>query len=72
MDVAACLEGVAALAETQGELESAARLFGAGGAMREALRTPVLATARATSERVLASSSPRLAEDAFRAAWAAG
>ncbi len=66
------LDYLAAVASMQGDLERAARLFGAGEALREAAGASVLPFYRADYERGVAAARAGLDEQSFTAAWAAG
>jgi hypothetical protein len=70
--VAECLEGLGRVAVITDEPESAARLFGAADALREAIGTPLPAADHAPHERSVGAVRARLGEDAFAAAWADG
>jgi predicted ATPase/DNA-binding CsgD family transcriptional regulator len=62
----------AVLAAGIGQMESAARLFGAGEALREAVGAALALPERATYEHVIATARATLGDDAFAAAWAVG
>lgn len=71
-DLAWCLEGLAGVAVTQGEMAHGARLFGAAASLHEfpaAHRDP---SERAGYERNVMVARAALGEAAFAAAWAAG
>ena len=73
--VALCLEGVAAVAGASGDVgqaRSAARLFGAAEALREAAVAPVEPADRPGYARRRAAVRARLDATAWRTAWAAG
>jgi ATP/maltotriose-dependent transcriptional regulator MalT len=71
-DVAASMEGMAALEAGQGEPLSAARLWGAAEALREAIGAPMHPVHRASNEQAIALARAELGERAFAAAWAEG
>jgi len=71
-DIAASLEGLAALEAGQGEPRQAARLWGAAEALREAIGAPMHPVHRASYAPVLAHARTALDEQAFRLAWAEG
>jgi hypothetical protein len=66
------LEGLAALAVTQGQFERAARLFRAAEALREAIGTPLPPADRVEHDRSVAAIRTALGEEAFAAAGAEG
>jgi predicted ATPase len=69
----AWLEVNAYLAESEGQMERAARLFGTAEALRDALRYHLwLPLSRARYERWIAAARAALAPEIFAAAWAAG
>jgi predicted ATPase/serine/threonine protein kinase/DNA-binding CsgD family transcriptional regulator len=70
--VASCLEGLAAVVATQGELAWAARLWGAAEAHREAIGAPLPPVDQAAYERNVIAARAQLGEKAFTAAWAEG
>jgi len=70
--IPACLEGLADITGAQGEPVWAARLWGAAGALREALGTPLPPVARADYERAVAAARTTSGERAFAAAWTEG
>jgi predicted ATPase/DNA-binding SARP family transcriptional activator len=70
--VAECLEGLAGVAGAQAKPESAARLFGAAAAWRDAARAPVIPADRAEHERQVTSVRAALGEKRFSDAWAEG
>jgi len=67
-----CLAGLGSVAALGGQLERAARLWGAAEAQREAIGARPAPAARLTYERALATARAQLGEAAFSAAWAAG
>jgi ATP/maltotriose-dependent transcriptional regulator MalT len=71
-DIAASLEGLAALEEGQGKPGQAARLWGAAETLREAIGAPMHPVSRASYEHALAHARTALDEQAFRLAWAEG
>ena len=70
--MAVCLEGLAAVAVAQEQLERAARLFGAAEALRDAIHAPLPPTYRADYERHMALLRAGLKDTALTAAWAEG
>ena len=66
------LEGLACVAETRGEAELAARLFGAAEALREAVGYQHMPEEDALREPYLAAASAQLDEAAWEKAWAEG
>jgi non-specific serine/threonine protein kinase len=62
----------AVLAAGLGEIETAARLFGAGEALREVVGAALALPERATYEQVIATARTGLGDDAFAAAWTVG
>jgi predicted ATPase/class 3 adenylate cyclase/DNA-binding CsgD family transcriptional regulator len=70
--ITSCLEGLAGVIATQGELAWAARLWGAAEALRETMGTPLLPVERADYERSVATARADLGVKAFVAAWADG
>src|SRR5262249_45065689 len=68
-----CLEGLAALACAQGELNRAARLFGAAHGLHQRIQAPRLAPAgRISYANDLADVRARLDEATFETVWAEG
>src|SRR5207248_10052199 len=67
-----CLEGLAAVVATQGELAWAAELWGMAEALREAIGVPIPSVVRAEYERTVAAARSHLWEKAFAAPWARG
>jgi hypothetical protein len=65
------LEKLAAVATAQGQLEHAARLFGAADGQRETLEAPLPASERAEHARSLAALRAAMGEEAFSMATAA-
>jgi ATP/maltotriose-dependent transcriptional regulator MalT len=70
--IAAGLEGLAALEAEQGEPLRAGRLWGAAEALREAIGAPMYPVYRASYEHAIAQACAALGEQTFRAAWAEG
>jgi DNA-binding CsgD family transcriptional regulator len=70
--IPASLEGLAALVIRQGEPTWAARLWGAAGALRDTMGTPLHPVYRPAYERSVAAARAHLGEQAFAAAWAQG
>jgi tetratricopeptide (TPR) repeat protein len=68
----AAIEGLAGVAGAQGQLERAARLFGAAEVLRESTGTPLPPAYRAAYERDVTAIRAQLDDDVFAAAWAAG
>jgi len=71
-DMAECLEALAAVAEEQGQVERAARLFGAAEALREEVGAPLPPADRARYERYVAAVRAGLDEETFESTWAQG
>jgi predicted ATPase/class 3 adenylate cyclase/DNA-binding CsgD family transcriptional regulator len=71
-NIASCLEGLAGVVATQGELAWAAKLWGTAEALREAIGVPIPPVERAEYERTVAAARSRLGEKVFAAAWAKG
>jgi ATP/maltotriose-dependent transcriptional regulator MalT len=71
-NIAFCLEGLAGVVATRGELACAAKLWGAAEALREAIGAPIPPVDRAEYERIVAAARSHLGEKAFAAAWAEG
>ena len=71
-NIAASLEGLAALEAEQGEPLQAARLWGAAEELREAIGAPMYPVSRASYEQAMALARTKLGEQPFRAAWAEG
>jgi len=69
--IISCLEGVAAVAAGEGRWQRAARLFGAGEALREAIGVGRPPTYGAMTEQVLTTIRQALG-DQFEPLWAAG
>lgn len=67
-----CLEGLAGVLTSQGEIVWAARLWGAAEALRNAMGTPIPPVSRAEYERSLTAARTHLSEREFAAAWAEG
>jgi len=70
--VGLCLAGFAGLAAAQGQLEHAARLFGATEALLERIGAVAAMADRADYERHVALVRSQLAADQFAAAWVEG
>jgi predicted ATPase/DNA-binding SARP family transcriptional activator len=66
------LSGLAGVSGGQGQLERAARLFGAEEALREAIHSALPPAVRADHERALASVRAQMDEATFATAWAEG
>jgi hypothetical protein len=66
------LEGLGAIAVSDGRPDRAARLLGAADALRQAIGTPLPAHEAADRNDAIAGASAALGEPAFRAAFAAG
>jgi predicted ATPase/class 3 adenylate cyclase/Tfp pilus assembly protein PilF len=66
------LEGLAQVAEAQGQHERTARLCAAADALRDAIGAPILPADRADHERTMAAVRHHLGETAFAALWAEG
>jgi ATP/maltotriose-dependent transcriptional regulator MalT len=71
-NIAASLEGLAALEAGQGAPSLAARLWGAAEALREAIGAPIYPVYRASYEQAIAQARATLGEQTFRNAWAEG
>ncbi len=71
-NIAASLEGLAALEAGRGAPRQAARLWGAAEALREAIGAPMHPVNRASYEQAIALARAKLGEQTFRAAWAEG
>jgi predicted ATPase/class 3 adenylate cyclase/DNA-binding CsgD family transcriptional regulator len=71
-NIAFCLEGLAGVVATQGELAWAAKLWGTAEALREAISAPIPPVDRAENERTVGAARSHLGEKAFAAAWAEG
>jgi predicted ATPase/DNA-binding CsgD family transcriptional regulator len=71
-NIAASLEGLAALEAGQGAPSLAARLWGAAATLREAIGAPMYPVHRASYEQALAHARTTLGEQVFRGAWAEG
>ena len=65
-------EGLAGLAAARGDAASAARLFGAAEAQREAIGSPMMPVDRPEYERDVAAARAQLDASAFVATWAEG
>jgi predicted ATPase/DNA-binding CsgD family transcriptional regulator len=70
--VAISLEGIAGALGQQGEPIRAARLLGAGEALRESLNVPLQADDQAYYDHAVAAVQAQLGEAAFAAAWLEG
>jgi predicted ATPase len=70
--IAACLEGIAQVANAPTQHVPAVQLFGAAAAIRDALGHPPYPDEQHEYDRLLAAARKQLGEDAFAAAWAAG
>jgi predicted ATPase/DNA-binding CsgD family transcriptional regulator len=71
-NIAACLEGLAALEAAQGETRQAARLWGAAEALREAIDAAMHPVNRANYEQAVALAHTKLDKQAFHTAWSEG
>jgi predicted ATPase/DNA-binding SARP family transcriptional activator/DNA-binding CsgD family transcriptional regulator len=72
LDASDSLEGLACISAAEGAGERAARLFGAGEALREAVGFAQLPAEAALREPYLATVRSQLDEASWRAAWAEG
>ena len=72
LGIADCLEGLACLAASAGHAERAARLWGMGASLREALDAPLPADLRGEHDRMVARARAGLNDEAFEGAWEAG
>jgi predicted ATPase/class 3 adenylate cyclase/DNA-binding CsgD family transcriptional regulator len=70
--IPSCLEGLAGVLASQGELARATWLWGAAETLRQALGVPIPPVERATYEQAVATARSQLGERAFAAAWAEG
>jgi len=70
--IAGCLEGVAGASCMQGQMERAARLFGAAATLRNVIGAPLSPIGRTTYDHTVAATREALGEITFAAAWAAG
>jgi len=71
-NIAASLEGLAALEVGQGAPSLAARLWGAAAALRDTIGAPIYPVYRDYLEQAIARARATLGEQAFRTAWAEG
>jgi hypothetical protein len=71
-NAADCLSGLAAVAGLEGDLDRAARLFGAAESMREALGVELDPIVRPIYDRLLPEIRANADEQAFAAAWRKG
>ena len=71
-NIAASLEGLAALEAGQGAPSLAARLWGSAEALREAIGAPIYPVFRASYEQARAQARATLGEQVFCTAWAEG
>ncbi len=71
-EIAACLEGLAGVADGQDESARAARLWGAAEGLREQMGAPVPPVDRVHYEAAVAHTRMALGEAGFGAAWAEG
>jgi non-specific serine/threonine protein kinase len=71
-EISSCLVNVAVLGATTGQTAEAARLFGAGCALREAIGSRFDPPERATYHRSIADTRRVLGDSAFTAAWEEG
>ena len=72
LEIALCLESLAGIVSAQAQPEKAARLFGAVGALREAINTPLLPGSRANHDQDMSALRAQLTDAAFEAAHAEG
>jgi DNA-binding CsgD family transcriptional regulator/tetratricopeptide (TPR) repeat protein len=72
LGIASALEGLAGIVAAQGELDWAARLWGAAEAQRKARRTPLPPVYLADYRRSVAAARTQLGERAFATAWSEG
>ncbi len=72
VDIAPTAEGLAVVAEGQGETTWAVRLLATAAALRDSLGTPLPPVSRADYERCVATARAQLGEQAFAVAWAEG
>lgn len=70
--IADALEGLAGVAGAWGAAERAARIFGAAGALREAIKLPLPPSDRAIYDRWVAQARARIKPEDFSRAWTAG
>jgi non-specific serine/threonine protein kinase len=70
--ISRCFETMAAIAALEGDCQRAARLFGAGEILREAVGASLLPAYRPDYERGLVALRSALGEADIQAAWAAG
>jgi DNA-binding CsgD family transcriptional regulator len=70
--IASSLEGLAGVAQGQGQPLSAARLYGAAAALRNAIGAPLPPTDRVSYERMVDNLRVQLDAATFEAAWAEG
>jgi hypothetical protein len=70
--ISRCLETMAAIAALEGNPDRAARLFGAGESLREAVGASVLPAYRADYESGMAAVRRTLSSESLRLAWTAG
>jgi len=66
------VEGMASIAVGQGQMDRAARLFGAAEAMRERIQVPLPPADRPDYERNLGTVKEQLSEEALASAWQKG
>jgi predicted ATPase/DNA-binding CsgD family transcriptional regulator len=71
-EIATCLEGLAIVVATFGELTCAGQLWGAAEALREATDEPMFPIYRAEYEKGVSSAREALGERTFAVAWAQG
>jgi predicted ATPase/DNA-binding SARP family transcriptional activator len=72
MGIAQTLEAAAAVAQTSGQANQAARLSGAAAALREEIAAPLPANERGRHEETLAAARTALGEQAFQQAFGEG
>jgi len=71
-NVPSALEAVGAIAHANGDSVRAARLLGAGDALREAMKTPLTESERTDYDCTVRAARAASGEDAFSAAWTEG
>jgi hypothetical protein len=70
--IAECLEGFAAVSAAEGAGDRAARLFGAGEALREIVCRVLPPADHAAYDEAVATARAQMAPEAFASAWAGG
>ena len=71
-EIAACLIGLAAVADGQNQAERAAQLSGAAEALREQMGAPVSPVDRSWYDAAITHARAAIGDAGFAAAWAAG